>query len=387
MLRKRVISLFWLGALGILLFYACTSEIEPLLNEDNLSIRVHWEPGQLLANEDELELGVSWTMSSLGGFVPPGSLASGLVHHGNNEYTLRFLEFGFSIQAQRAMERILTELKGSGEYLQNGRVPLGRVVMLMLNSSNHYYEITEMPKTLSEFRSLYRFEGIEVALTGSTIATSHRLLEVASAESYAQIAHIGSESGEDFRPNRPFTAREFETLDVMPNGNLRYAIYGPDGRLRPFADESLTIAGRPAKCMWCHESSIQPLFAADPALETDSTITAQEFLAIREVQLDLIATFREGLNTEHDYFNRRNHQFMEWIYEDFMEPNAEFLAAEWGLSLNEVNQRLAGLTPHMRAGVPGFYHRKDVDGLAPFDVLRVPDAAREASEFEPNYFE
>ena len=46
----------------------------------------------------------------------------------------------------------------------------------------------------------------------------------------------------------------------MPNGQLRIALYDKNGNLKEAADSNITHAGKPAKCLWCHESGIQPLF-------------------------------------------------------------------------------------------------------------------------------
>lgn len=367
-------------------FYACTFDVEPSLDDFNLSVELHWTPGLLMNDQSNLETGISWTMSSLGASLPRGSLSRGLVWQNENVFVLNFKEMGFSQNALRAIRRILRELKESEEFIENGHLELGRLMTLMLNSSFHYYEITQAPKTIAEFRSLYRFNDKRVTVVNSTISTSHRLLEVADADVYAQIAHIGSESGEDFLPNKRFEPTEFEVLDLMPNGQLRYAIYGEDGRLKPFANENLTAAGRPTKCMWCHEVVIQPFFSTNAVLDTDSTLTQDEFLEIRGIQMGWVTDYRLQLDSDLDFNNTGDHQFMEWIYEDFLEPDAAYLATEWGLRLDQVATILAALVPHSRNGIPGYYHRKDVDSLAPFGSVRVPESGRERSDYEPNFF-
>lgn len=385
-MHVKITRLFFLFVLSIAVFYACTFEKEFVPAGDNLTVSVRWVPGLQLNTQDDMLTGLAWVFSLLGAELPSGSLNRAISPDGDRSFAVNFNELGFTNDALRAIHRVLQRLKMSEEYQQRGNVALGRLVMLTLNSSYHYYEITGVPETIREFRSVYNFDGQQLTVTGSTITSVHRLLEVAHAGSYAQIAHIGGENGQDFMAGRAFIPTEFETLDAMPNGQLRFAIYGVDGRLKPFADEALTLAGRPAKCMWCHESGIQPFFGPDPVQNSDSTLTKEEFLDIRETQTGWINRYRMQLDTDLDYSNRRDHQFAEWIYEDFMELTAEQLSLEWGISLVATEQRLSGIATIQRGGLPGFYSRKDIDALAPYTVVRVPDSAREKSEFEPNFF-
>ncbi len=57
-----------------------------------------------------------------------------------------------------------------------------------------------------------------------------------------------------------FEPSDFEVFDFMENGQPRFAIYDHNGQLKTAVPPSLGEAGKPAKCMWCHESNIQPNF-------------------------------------------------------------------------------------------------------------------------------
>jgi hypothetical protein len=258
--------------------------------------------------------------------------------------------------------------------------------MLTLNSSYHYYEIVGLPETIEAFRSLYDFQQKRLLVVNSSISSVDRLIEIAEAEVFSEIAHIGSESGMPFTAGN-FEPKEFEVLDLMSNGFMRFGIYGINGRLKSFANEEFTSAGRPAKCAWCHEQSILPLFLADPVITLGNSLTREAFLELRREQLEVVDAYRSDRNIDLDFSNRRDHQWTEKIYEDFMEPNADFLAREWGLSMTETEALLSGVPTHERLGISGFYARKDIDLLGPYAIVRVPDAAREKSEFEPNFFE
>ena len=65
---------------------------------------------------------------------------------------------------------------------------------------------------------------------------------------------------EQYKVKKGFDLAEFDLIDLMPNGQLRYAVYGLDGVLLPYSSSDYGLAGKPAKCMWCHEGIISPLF-------------------------------------------------------------------------------------------------------------------------------
>lgn len=366
-------------------FYACTFDRELVLDDENLTLSLRWIPGLEIETQDEMKTGLAWTLSMLGASLPAGSLNSAIVWHNDTHFDLNLNKVGFNKEALKALSTIRRALVESEEYTTVGSINLGRFVMLTLNSTNHYYEITGIPETLREFRSLYDFQQKRLLVVNSSISSVDRLIETAEAESFVQIAHIGSESGQPFSAGE-FMPIEFETIDVMPNGFLRFGLYGSDRRLKTFANEAFTSAGKPAKCAWCHEQSILPLFLADPVITLGNSLTREAFIQLQREQMEVIRAYRSGLNTDLDFSKPRDHERTEKIYEDFMEPDAELLAREWGLSIEATQSMLSGIENHDRQGMPGFYHRKDVDALAPYAVVRVPESAREKSSYEPDFF-
>lgn len=372
--------------LALTAFYACTFDQEFVLDDENLSLNLRWVPGLETETQDEMLIGLTWALSTLGAELPEGSMNAAVRWYDTTHFELNLNRVGFSRDALSALSRIRKVLIASEEYSETGSINLGRFVMLTLNSTYHYYAITGVPGTIAEFRSLYDFQEKRVVVINSSITSVDRLIEVAEAEEYGQIAHIGSESGDIFSPSEDFVPAEFETLDMMANGQIRFGLYDRQGRLKAFANEEFTIASKPAKCLWCHEVNIQPLFLVDAALNFNGALTQEAFNQLQREQMDLLTTYRLALKSDLDYSRPREHERAEKIYEDFMEPTAGILAIEWNLSLETTRDLLIGIIPHERLGMPGYYHRKDVDALAPYSVVRVPESAREKSDYEPDFF-
>lgn len=383
---KKIIRGFFLSMLTIMVFYACTSEQEPLLNNESLSIRLRWVPGTEIDTQQEAITGLSWALSQLGAMLPTGSLEKSVKWHEEHLFDLNILEVGLAPNSLFPFHSIIQRLKSSEEYVQTGAIDLGRFIMLSLNSPYHYYKIVAMPETLVEFRGLYVFNGDRVEVVNSSISISHRLIEIAEANSPLDIAFVAGETGEEFMEGFPFEAKEFETLSVMPNGQLRYGIYGQNGKLKVAASKDLTIAGKPAKCVWCHEINIQPLFLNNPVLENSRFLTAKEFNMRQHEQMISLTAYRLSLKTEIDFTQLQDHERVEELYEEFMEPTIERLMIEWQMSEMTIAQLLAGVPKHEHHEFGMVYYRKDVDGLGPYGVIRVSDSAREPSSFDPNFF-
>ena len=54
-----------------------------------------------------------------------------------------------------------------------------------------------------------------------------------------------------------FERKDIEFLDLMKNGQLRFALYDLNGQLKTSTSPSLTAAGKPGKCVWCHQIRLQ----------------------------------------------------------------------------------------------------------------------------------
>jgi hypothetical protein len=71
-----------------------------------------------------------------------------------------------------------------------------------------------------------------------------------------------------------------------------------------------------------------------------------------------------------------------------MEPSAQRLALEWNMTEEKIKTLLAGLPVHEHAEFPflgELYNRSEIDHFAPYEVLQVPEDAREPSLYEPDF--
>ena len=101
----------------------------------------------------------------------------------------------------------------------------------------------------------------------------------------------------------------------------------------------------------------------------------------------MLNTYRKSLRQDIDYSKTLDHTFTEILYISFMEPSAERLASEWGIPVEQVTEKLKGLPTHTHHEFPylgTLYNRKDVESLSPYSIIRVPESAREPSEYEPD---
>jgi hypothetical protein len=177
-------------------------------------------------------------------------------------------------------------------------------------------------------------------------------------------------------------------MDIMPNGQLRFALYDGNGKLKTGASPELTEAGKPSKCLWCHEISLLPPFEDNHQLS--GYYSTQEFKNEIDRRTNILETYRQQLASDIDFTKRQEHTKAELLYLSFTEPSEERLAGEWNLPIDEVKKRLQGIATHKQHEFSflgeQLYWRKDVEALGPFRNLPIPDDARDFSLVEPDLF-
>ena len=368
--------------LGIL-WYSCVDHelYEEELGSDEIVLR--WIKGYPQETKDNATTGLAWNLSFLGAHLPNGSLESAIQWRNEKTFSLTIGALGFSTEALQALRMLIVELKKTEEYRVKGGIDLGRFIMLTLNSSYHYYAITGAKRTLAEFKANFVFGSTLGAVINSSIAKGHRLISFAQGSEIDQIAFIAAE-GEGSITNGTFQEVEYETLDIMPNGQLRFALYDKNGNLKSSASPELTDAGKPAKCLWCHEIKLQSLNVME---SVSGYYTYEQFKNILLEEQNMIDLYRKTLSSTIDYTKTQDHTLGELLYISFMEPSTFRLAQEWSMTEAEVASVLGGLSTHKHGEFTflgdKLFSRKDVDGRAPYQVTRVPDNAREHSVYEP----
>jgi hypothetical protein len=364
----------------------CTYDsVEELDNKYSITFR--WIKAYEAEKWADVRTGLIWSFSFLGAELPSGSFDASLKWTSDTKFKCDLSGLGFNVSALESLSVIADMIKASEEYEKNGAIDIGRFLMLTIYSSKHYFKITGVPATLNSFKAMHSFSStIPFAVTNSGVALSDRLIRINESSSISHLACIASE-GNGIIADSSFTEEEYETIDLMSNSQLRFGVYDDDGKLKVSANNLLSVAGKPGKCMWCHESNFSPLFY----LNNDVTgyMTSQQFVDTIYSFRSRVEEQREIVSSDVIYTNLQDHTQSELLYISFLEPSAERIANEWGVSVSSVSERMKNLPTHIYPEFPflgNLYYRSWADSLAPYRTEKVPESAREASVYEPDFF-
>jgi hypothetical protein len=372
-------SLAFAAAQAVLLS-ACLSDVAGPNADRADVIALRWLKSYPQESRSDVETGLLWSLSLLGAKLPRGAP---VIHWEGERITLDLAQAQVLDGTRPAWELLIAAMKASGEYQTLGAIDVGRFLAIALGSANVYYALTGARPEYAAARERYRFEQKSAAIVSSTVAYGSRRIDISIAERAEQIAFVAFE-GSGSLADGSFAPREAEVLDMMPNGQLRFALYDLEGRLKGGATAELTRAGKPAKCMWCHESRLLSTFVDYPAVA--GFYDRRELDALVAGRGEMLRQYRERLDTQIEYGNREDHTFGELLYLTFEEPSLERLAREWGVSVGRATELVRGKPTHAHAEFPHLgselYRREDVDGLAPYAVIAAPPSVRELSPHE-----
>lgn len=334
----------------------------------------------------KVRTGMLWSFSYMGAMLPKDSFDKALTFSDSCQFTLNMHELGFNAAALKALSVICDSIKKTTEYQKNGSIDLSRFFVISLYSPYNYYKITNAEKDYDSYRANYPLSGSQVfGVTKSAVSKGNRLIRFGADSALLSLGMV-AEEGYGSLIKKTFTPVKFETIAIMSNGQFRYAVYDKAGKLSDAANPEISSAGKPAKCMWCHEIVIQPLFS--PNLAVAGMMTNDEFkLKVEEIQLRL-NNYRKTLSTEIDFTKRQDHTQSELLYIGFMEPSDYRLKQEFGEDSVGLKQALK-LRTHTYNEFPflgNLYIRKKIDKLFAYPRIPVPDFVREKSNMEPDYF-
>ncbi|SNS12931.1 hypothetical protein [Dokdonia pacifica] len=321
--------------------------------------------------------GLKWALSFLGSTIALDTTLTGITHN-NDIIKLDVSNSGFTKKAIPHLQELNRIIQNSEEYQKRGHIDMGRYVALTIGSSNHYYKIVDTPLHLYDLEASYTFDTLTAFINNSGISHIDREIQYSINNKPNRLAFISAE-----RDTVTGEIQEYETVELMPNGHSRFALYDIEGNLKTVGDKIVTRAGKPAKCMWCHESNIQPLFSKQ--LDVVGYIPSNDFLDSLKRYNNALKKYQREVWRDSVFLNRRLHTEMEIAYIKFMEPSIEQLANEWQLSQEDVLKKVAHLKSHRHHEfdfLGDLYHRIAIDSLAPFKVLEVPESIREASSNE-----
>jgi hypothetical protein len=375
--------------LGFFLFNCtgCGRTDRPPPRDLSLVIKLRWIKSYPEQARSNVDAGLYWALSYLGAKLPADAA---VLSWNGTLVTLDLDAAGVSQTTKPAWRKLLQVLESSDEYRVMGGIDVGRFVFLTLCSSYQYYALTGVSPSFAEFRARHTFAPRQVAIVESAVAYGNRLIEVAKGDDFNSIAFVAFE-GTGSLPHHSFQKTDIETLDLMENGQLRFGLYDLEGHLKAAATPALTAAGKPSKCLFCHELNLQPPFRN--VTEVEGYYGTKEFTAFVADAARIVASYRKTLKSKVDFTGLRDHSQAETLYLSFAEPTASRLASEWNIPLDRVQQLLASRNlrthPHTEAFDNEFlgdelYDRNEVDSLAPYATIRGPSDMREASSYEPN---
>jgi hypothetical protein len=386
-LMKVRLQPIYLGFLScfMMLQIACTYNHLP---ESNKKIILIWYPAPALQTKEEFATGIVWLFSYLGAKLPSDKFDLGMKFIESKKIELNIDELGFSAQAIVNIEQLINLIKQTKEYKTQGGIDAGRFFALCFNSTYHYYKITGAPKTYSDFSAKYAGLAYKTFVCDtSSISNSSRIFNYTIDDLNIQKNYFVSEEGNGRYSNGTFVKNGIiEAFDYMENGQPRFVIYNQQGDLYAPKDRLAHPAGKPAKCMWCHESGMQPLFTSTSNIP--GFLSTTEFLDDQKIFTNRLKTFHTQTKAQLDFNDTKAHVQAEYIYLCFNEPNAARLADEWNLSEEAIKNMLSGIPTHVNAEFPflkDVYYRAQIEKYAPYSSIAVSDEMREATNNEPNY--
>ncbi len=342
------------------------------------SINLKWNQSHDTQTISDAVIGLRWALSHIGAH----NIETHKVYIKGSLLTINTNNLKFPEHTKNELKKLHSIIKKSEEYIQNDAIDLGRYLALTIGASEHYYKFVKVPKNLTELLSKYKLNAYKGKVNNSLVSLQHRIISFSNQEDFKQL-FLSTEI--DTSTN---AILEFETIELMKNGQLKFGIFDKDGKRINAANPQKTKAGKPGKCMWCHESKITPLFT--PQKSYDGFLT--------EKQLDDTLTIYKNKHFEKqlllangiDYSKLQEHTQMELLYISFMEPSAKRLSKEWNMDIKDIEKKLSKLETHKHEEftfLGNLYHRNEVEKFAPYKSLEVSSSIREKSKKEINYLE
>ncbi len=350
---------------------------EDLIPSGDDTLRLKWNKAYETDTVENAAIGLEWAFSYLGARLPSGNNG---IFMDSDIITVDISHLGFDASAAEKMRLLCDKIRISDEYQKNNAIDIGRFVTLILGATEHYYAITGVPDSIEDVLVNYILLPHAGYVNNSGVSLEHRKIQLSEQNGLNQIfvsSEVDPVTGEIF---------EFETVELMQNGQLRFGIFDASGNRKNSADPGHSNAGKPAKCMWCHESRIQQLFTEQQNFA--GYLTSSEFQNALISYNQMLQQKQLSLSGGVDFTQQQQHTLTELLYISFMEPSAERLAREWSMEVSQVISMLSSLETHEHQEFPflgTLYHRADVEAFAPFTGLEVSSSVREASATEVNH--
>lgn len=332
--------------------------------------------------------GLVWCLSMLGAELPKGSFDKSIEWKNKTTFKLKLNSLGFSTKALKALSTICDSVKKSDIYTKTKSIDIGYFIAITLGSSWHYYKITEAPDTYKDFLESHQYASKEVfPVLHSTVSKKHRFIKSNFDGNIIETAFI-AEEGIGKITDSNFVAKEFNVMDVMKNGQLRFIVYDSSGLLNAAADEYYGISGKPAKCLWCHEVNVQTVF--EPTDSVPSYLGPVTFDRNVKLYNELLMQYRLRLNSDIDFTKKQAHTQTELIYINYMEPSLESLSQAWKISVPKLKKLLKNYKTHIYPEFPflgNLYYRDSIYPASVYKPGQLPSSIRNSGTSEPNFFQ
>ena len=367
---------------GLFLILSCeNNSTNDLINvvDTSSNLNLKWNKAYSEDTIDKSIIGLKLGLSHVGAELPSNEV--GISYLGST-ISIDINKLGFSSNAKEKLTLLHAKIISSNEYQINNSIDLGRYIASLIGASEHYYELIGTPTTLTEILNNYTLLPQKGYVNNSSVSLEHRIIQFSEQNGFNQVflsKEVNPITGEIY---------QYETIELLENGQLRFGIFDVNGNRKNNADPSHSNAGKPAKCMWCQPSVINQMFT--PQNDYKAYLTYNEFqntlINCREINRNLKLQLTNGV----DFSQTKQHTLTELLYISFMELSAERLSLEWNLPLIQVQNLLSSLPTHQYAEFPflrNLYYRNDIETLAPSDGLAVSSSVREQSTIEVNHLD
>ncbi|AXO79780.1 hypothetical protein DZC78_05060 [Olleya aquimaris] len=357
------------------LFICCKSEYSEIDNTSELKLK--WNKSHQDDSINRAVIGLQWALSYVGSNTPCNSKS---IKVSGNIITIYPDYVGFNNKALAVFKTLISKIKQTEAFKNNNTLDLGRFITLLLASPEHYYALVGTPKTLEQLKAKYKLNAQKGYVNNSSVALQDRIISFSDLKDLNQL-WISEEIDSISK-----TIYELETIELLKNGQLRFGIYNKNGILKNVANSKHTAAGKPGKCIWCHESNLNQMFKKQDNVY--GFLSADALQQKIKASRDTFKRKRKLLKETVDFNKKQQHTFTEILYISFLEPSAKRLSLEWNINEDEVVKSLKHLKTHKHKEfqfLGDLYYRKDVEQFAPLKAIKVSSSVRELSANEINH--
>ncbi len=371
MTNNRTITSFVLIAACFLLSYS------PIKKKSAYNISLKYYPQSVDENPAKTSKGLMWTLSYLGAEFPVGSLDKSIMWRDSATIELQLLNCGLPITALEHWKAVISQIKGTDKYKRDNGIDVGIFSKIVLGSPENYYAFVEMPEYLSDLLpDTLSFPDTSKLAAGESLVALHERMVILpdSNENPIHSKFLGIEG--DLKTNT-ISVDHTETLDLMPNGQVRVGIFDKEGKRINEADPRLSSGGRPAKCLWCHEVFFAAPFGAKTDYEGYMSL-ARFFDRTKKINA-AFTEYRKELETDFHHELYWEHEYAELLYLKYEEPSFHRLMQETELDSLRLSTELVGIPMHINQEHPHMgelYYRKDLPTIFQFKEIDLTTSSR-----------